>query len=68
MSKTNNQHLEMIKDAIKKTDKISDSQKASSVKIVEEWILEDKAVGSLKEKLLEMSIKFEPILAEIGLL
>ncbi|NOZ89852.1 MAG: hypothetical protein GXO60_01060 [Epsilonproteobacteria bacterium] len=59
--------LEVIKDTIKNSDKLSDEQKSSSFKLIEEWIAEDKAFGTLYEKLLEVSEEIEPILIELGL-
>jgi len=35
--------LDVIKDSIKSSDKLTDEQKSSSFKIIEEWNAEDKA-------------------------
>jgi len=61
------EHLEKIKDAVSKTDKLDENQKSDSVKRIEEWIAEDKAFGTLKEELLNVSEYFEILFAELGL-
>ncbi len=61
------EHLERIKEAIHSSNKLSDSEKSSSVKIVEEWFREDKAMGTLKEELLKISLFFKDIFVELGL-
>jgi len=60
------QHLERIKNAIK-TAPLSEDEKSQSMKHVEEWIMEDKAFGTLKNELLEISEYFETLFAELGL-
>ncbi|WP_226962181.1 hypothetical protein [Sulfurimonas marina] len=60
-------HLEKIKDEVSKTDMLDESQKADSVKRIEEWVIEDKAFGTLKNELTEMSIFFEKLFAELGI-
>ena len=66
-SHKNKEHLEKIKDVISTTDQLDESQKSSSVKLVEEWYTEDKAIDTLKNELLEISIFFEEIFSELGL-
>ncbi|RLA72220.1 MAG: hypothetical protein DRG24_03565 [Epsilonproteobacteria bacterium] len=66
MSKTNNTHLERIKDAVHKSDGMSEAEKSSSVKIIEEWAIEDKAMGLLSEELQKISAGIKPILSELG--
>ena len=61
------EHLEKIKDAVVKSDKLDESQKSDSIKRIEEWIEEDKAFGTLKEELLNISEYFEVLFAELGL-
>jgi CHAD domain-containing protein len=61
------EHLEKIKDAVVKSDKLDESQKSDSVKRIEEWIEEDKAFGTLLEELLNVSEYFETLFAELGL-
>jgi hypothetical protein len=59
--------IEQIKDSIKNSNKLSEEQKSSSFKTIEEWVAEDKAFGILYEKLMEISEEIEPILVELGL-
>jgi len=60
-------HIEMIKEHIKTTTKLDDSQKSESMKRVEEWALENRAFGTLKEELMKVSIFFEEIFSELGI-
>jgi len=60
------QHLEKIKDAIK-TAPLAEDEKSESMKRLEEWVLEDKAFGTLKNELLEISEYFEVLFGELGL-
>ncbi|WP_428738720.1 hypothetical protein [Sulfurimonas sp.] len=60
-------HLEKIKEDISTTDMLDESQKADSVKRIEEWAIEDKAFGTLKNELFEMSVFFEKLFAELGI-
>jgi len=66
MSQTNNTHLEKIKEAVHRADNMSEEEKSSSVKIIEEWAIEDKAMGLLTEELLKISAGIKPILSELG--
>jgi len=61
------EHLEKIKNTIHTTDKLDESQKSSSVKIIEEWYAEDLAMDTLKNKLLDISVFFEEVFSELGL-
>ncbi|MDO9055812.1 MAG: hypothetical protein Q8M43_03040 [Sulfuricurvum sp.] len=61
-------HLEKIKEAIEKSDHLNDHDKSESVKHIEEWILEDKAEGTLYKELMELTSGMKPILAELGLI
>jgi len=61
------EHLEKIKDAIISSEKLNEKEKSDSVKRVEEWVEEDKAFGTLKEDLLNISEYFEILFAELGL-
>lgn len=61
------EHLQRIKEAVTKSDKLDENQKSDSVKRIEEWVEEDKAFGLLKEELLNISEYFEVLFAEIGL-
>ncbi len=61
------EHLQRIKEAVSKSDKLDENQKSDSVKRIEEWVEEDKAFGLLKEELLNISEYFEVLFAELGL-
>jgi hypothetical protein len=61
------EHLQKIKDAVVKTNKLSEEEKSNSIKHIEEWYEEDKDFGLLKEELLEISEYFETLFAELGL-
>jgi len=66
-SHKHHEHLTYIKNAIAQTDELNESQKSSSVKIIEEWYEEDKAMGTLKNELLKISIFFEEVFSEMGI-
>jgi hypothetical protein len=59
-------HLETIKNAIKDAP-LNEDEKSESMKRIEEWVLEDKAFGTFKNELLEISEYFEVLFAELGL-
>ena len=61
------EHLERIKDAINNSE-LSEDEKSNSFKHIEEWYQEDRALGSLYEKLAEVSPKIEALLSEMGLI
>ena len=61
------QHLESIKEIIDKSDALSDEQKSDSMKRLEEWVAEDKAFGTLKNELVEISEFFEAVFSELGI-
>jgi len=67
MSKSNNKHLESIKDSISSSNKLTEEEKSSSFKLIEEQIAEDRALGTFFEKLSEISIEIDPILTQLGL-
>jgi len=67
MSNKKTEHLEQIKEKIGNAD-LSEEEKSNSFKHIEEWYAEDKAFGTLYEKLAEISPKIESILAEMGLI
>ena len=67
MSNKRIEHLERIKEAIKNSD-LSEEEKSNSFKHIEEWYAEDKAFGTLYEKLAEISPKIEALLEELGLI
>jgi len=64
---SSHKHVEMIRESIQKTTKLDESQKSESMKRVEEWVIEDKAFGTLKEELIKVSIFFEEIFSELGI-
>lgn len=66
-SHKHHEHLERIKDAIVQTKNLDESQKKQSVKIIEEWIKEDRAFGMLEEELIKVSIFFEELFSELGI-
>jgi len=59
--------LQSIKDAIEKTPHLSDEEKSQSVGRVEEWVLEDKAFGTLEQELKKISNYFTELFSELGL-
>ncbi len=67
MSNKHSSHLERIKEAISKAE-LSEEEKSNAWKHIEEWYEEDKAFGTLYEKLSEISPKIEAILNELGLI
>jgi len=68
MSTSNNKHLEKINNAIQNTNTLNNEEKSSSFILIEEWIKEDKSFGTLYEKLMKISLEFEPIFIELGLI
>ena len=68
MSKSNQSHLEKIKDTIDRSNDLSEEEKSDSVKRIEEWYREGKAWGTFIEELSEISPKIKVLLAELGLL
>ena len=58
---------EKLKDAIGKTDKLSEEQKTQSVKHIEEWMTEDRAFGLIYDELVEYNIAFKDIFKDLGL-
>ena len=65
-SHKNKEHLMSIKEAVDKTNSLSDEQKSDSVKRLEEWILEDRAFGTIKEELLDINVYFKELFSELG--
>ena len=61
------EHLVNIKESIDKTNNLNDDQKSESMKMVEEWALEDRAFGTLKQELIKVSETFEEIFSELGI-
>lgn len=63
----NIEKLETIKEAIAKSERLSGEEKSQSVQRVEEWILEDRAFGTLELELNKISDYFKELLGELGL-
>lgn len=61
------EHLETVREHIKASEELSETEKSEGVKMVEEWIAEDKGFGLLYEQLVKLSSKFDPLLKELGL-
>ena len=59
--------LETIKEAIKTNTNLSEDEKSQSVKRVEEWVLEDKAFGTLEQELRNISSYFTELFSELGM-
>ena len=59
--------IESIKEAIDKSLSLSEEEKSESMKRVEEWILEDRAFGTLEQELVKISIFFEELFSELGI-
>lgn len=59
--------LESIKNAIKNSSSLSEEEKSLSVQRVEEWILEDKAFGTLELELKKISNYFTELFSELGI-
>jgi hypothetical protein len=61
-------HLEKIKEAVESSEHLSEAEKSETIKHIEEWILEDKAEGTLYQELIEMANGIKPLLADLGLI
>lgn len=61
------EHLTKIKEEITKTESLSDEQKSDTIKRIEEWIVEDKAFGTIKQELLDINVYFKELFSELGL-
>jgi len=67
-SHKNHEHLERIKEAVNKTEILSEDEKSQTIQRLDEWILEDKAEGIIYEELIELANGIKPLLAELGLI
>ncbi len=56
-----------LKEGIQKTNKLSEEEKTSTIKKIEEWIKEDRAFGLIYDELVEYNIAFKEIFKELGL-
>lgn len=61
------EHVEKIKNAIKESDTLNQSEKTETMKHIDEWILEDKAEGLFYSELIKIAKGIKPILEELGL-
>ena len=61
------QRYEKLKEAITKTEKLSEKEKTQSVKHIEEWTTEDRAFGLIYDELVEYNIAFKEIFKDLGL-
>jgi hypothetical protein len=61
------ENLEKIKNALKESEHLSESEKSQAVKHVEEWVLEDKAEGLLYEELIEIASGIKMVFSELGI-
>jgi len=66
-SHKNLEKLQSIKEAITKSASLSEDEKSESVKRVEEWILEDRAFGTLELELKKISNYFTEMFSELGM-
>jgi hypothetical protein len=60
--------LEAIKDAILRSETLSEEQKNNALAHIEAWYQEDKASGAFIEALVEKFTELKPIFAELGLI
>jgi hypothetical protein len=61
------EHVQRIKNAIKDSDDLNQSEKSETMKHIDEWILEDKAEGLFYSELIKIAKGIKPILEELGL-
>jgi len=61
-------HLEKIQDGIKESTLLSEDEKSLTMKHIDEWLLEDRAEGTLYQELMEIASGIKPMLAELGLI
>ena len=66
-SHKHHEHLERIKEAVTKSDKLNETEKSQTMQHIDEWIAEDKAEGIIYEELIEIANGIKPLLAELGL-
>ena len=60
--------LKQVKEHIKNHKSMSEEEKSNTLRKIDEWLLEDKADGTIVAELTQISKKIIPILEEIGLL
>lgn len=67
MSLKKHENLEKIKNAIKDSEHLNESEKSQTVKHLEEWVTEDKAEGILYEELIEIASGIKMVFSELGI-
>ncbi len=67
MSKSNEKHLEHIKENIDKIG-LSEEEKSNAWRHIEEWYAEDQAWGTFINELARISPKIEAFLIDLGLI
>ena len=67
-SHKDHRHLEKIKEAVTNSEILNESEKSQTMQRIDEWILEDKAEGTLYQELIELANGIKPLLAESGLI
>jgi hypothetical protein len=60
--------LEVVKAKIEANRDLNEEERSQTMKKIDEWILEDKADGTIVAELTEISKRVVPILEEVGLL
>jgi hypothetical protein len=60
--------LEAIKEAIFRSERLSEEQKKNALAHIETWQREEKAFGAFIEALVEKFTELKPIFAELGLI
>jgi len=67
-SHKHHEHLAKIKEAVVKSNELSEDEKSNTIQHIDEWIEEDKAEGIFVDELLKLSSGIRPILEELGFL
>jgi hypothetical protein len=60
--------LEVVKAKIEANRDLNEEERSQTMKKIDEWILEDRADGTIVAELTEISKRVVPILEEVGLL
>jgi len=67
-SHRHHENLTRIKEAVNKTEHLSESEKSDTIKRLDEWVLEDKAEGIFYEELSSITQGMKSVLKELGFL
>jgi len=67
-SHKHHENLTKIKEAVKKADHLSESEKSDTMKRLDEWIVEDKSEGVFYAELGNITQGMKSILKELGFL